>query len=96
MQIENTESDELTVAIRNKQINLTSLTESELIFLGFQKFEHATYYLIPLWMLPHLPDGTKLMSILGKIKYVGTDYIDDDHRCGASAYYLVRNNIENI
>lgn len=43
-------------------------------------------WLIPLYLLPIVPKGTELTSILGQVvKYDGTN-VDNDIRCGCIAY----------
>lgn len=75
-----------------KKINFNQLNEEELKFLGFRKFsKDSTNYLIPLWLLRCLPEGTKVVSFMGKEKTVGVDYIDNDVRGGLTAYSLVQN-----
>lgn len=73
-----------------EDIDFSKLTNEEKEFLGFRKFsEDDEDYLIPLWLLRALPDGTELQSIMGQIKVVGKDYIDNDVRFGMTAYKLI-------
>lgn len=75
-----------------KKIDFNKLTEEELKFLGFRKFsQNDENYLVPLWLLKVLPDGTKLQSIMGEIVEVGKDYINNDVRGGCTAYSLIQN-----
>ena len=67
-----------------KCIDFNALTECEMRKLGFKKYEDMM--LIPLYLLPVLPIGFEVKSILGdKIVYDGTN-LDDDSRAGMLAY----------
>lgn len=72
------------------RLDFDQLTAEEAIAIGFTKFgsEQDNEYLVPVWMISALPEGTVLTSILGKKVVVGTDTIDDDHRGGMSAYMM--------
>lgn len=72
-------------------IDFAKLTEQELKFLGFRKFsKDCERYLVPLWLLRCLPNGTKLVDIMGRTVTVGEDKIDNDVRFGCTAYELVQ------
>lgn len=71
-----------------KYINFNNLTEGEAQELRFGKWsdDEPDLYLIPLYLLPILPIGTKLTCINGqKIVYDGHN-IDNDVRFGCLAY----------
>lgn len=71
-----------------KYINFNNLTEGEAQELRFGKWsdDEPDLYLIPLYLLPILPIGTKLTCINGqKIVYDGHN-IDNDTRFGCLAY----------
>lgn len=75
-----------------KKINFNELNDEELQFLGFRKSsKEGKSYLVPLWLLKALPNGTKLKSIMGDVVEVGKDYIDNDVRGGCIAYSLIQN-----
>lgn len=70
------------------EIDFNNLTEKEAIELRFGKWseEDPSLYLIPIWLLPILPVGTKLTSINGdEIVYDGKN-VDNDVRFGCLAY----------
>lgn len=69
-------------------IDFNNLSKQEAIELRFGKWseEDPNLYLIPIWLLPILPIGTKLTSINGdEIVYDGKN-IDKDTRFGCLAY----------
>lgn len=71
-----------------KHIDLKHITREEAVELGFTMWSHETpdLYLIPLYLLPIIPVGTKLTSISGdKVIYDGTN-IDKDILFGCLAY----------
>lgn len=70
------------------EIDFNNLSKQEAIELRFAKWskEDPTLYLIPIWLLPILPVGTKLTAIDGdEIVYDGKN-IDNDTRFGCLAY----------
>lgn len=70
------------------EIDFNSLSKQEAIELRFCKWseEDPNLYLIPIWLLPVLPVGTKLTSINGdEIVYDGKN-VDNDVRFGCLAY----------
>lgn len=70
------------------EINFNDLSKEEAIELRFCKWseEDPSLYLIPIWLLPVLPVGTKLTCINGdEIVYDGKN-IDNDVRFGCLAY----------
>lgn len=74
------------------KIDFNQLTDDELRFLGFKNFsENSKDYLVPLWLLRALPNGTKLQSLMGTTVEVGRDYIDNDIRGGFTAFSLIQN-----
>ena len=71
-----------------KYIDFDNLTEEEAQELRFGKWsdDEPDLYLVPLYLLPILPIGTKLTCINGqKIVYDGHN-IDNDTRFGCLAY----------
>ena len=77
----------LLEALKGK-IDFNNLSEQEAKELRFGKWseEDPTLYLIPIWLLPILPVGTKLTSINGdEIVYDGKN-VDNDVRFGCLAY----------
>ena len=70
------------------EIDFNDLSKKEAIELRFCKWseEDPSLYLIPIWLLPVLPVGTKLTCINGaEIVYDGKN-IDNDVRFGCLAY----------
>lgn len=70
------------------EIDFNDLSKKEAIELRFCKWseEDPSLYLIPIWLLPVLPVGTKLICINGdEIVYDGKN-IDNDVRFGCLAY----------
>lgn len=70
------------------EIDFNNLSKQEAIELRFCKWceEDPSLYLIPIWLLPILPVGTKLTCINGdEIVYDGKN-IDNDVRFGCLAY----------
>lgn len=71
-----------------KHINFKTITRKEAVELRFGRWSDDTpnLYLFPLWLLPVIPVGTELTSILGeKIIYNGSN-VDNDIRFGCIAY----------
>lgn len=71
-----------------KDLNWDSLTKEEALELRFGQWsnEDPDLYLIPLWLLPIIPIGTKLTTIFGdEITYDGHN-VDNDTRFGCIAY----------
>lgn len=78
----------------NKYIDWNNLTKEEAKELRFVLWdeEQPDLYLLPLYILPILPVGTKLTTIGGEeIIYDGTN-VDKDIRCGCIAYGI---NVKN-
>lgn len=73
-----------------KHIDFNDLTVKEALTLRFGKWdEESGLYLIPLYLLPALPVGIELTSIMGdKIIYDGSN-IDNDTRFGCIAWGIV-------
>lgn len=70
------------------EIDFNNLSKKEAIELRFCKWseEDPSLYLIPIWLLPILPVGTKLTCINGdEIVYDG-EKVDNDVRFGCLAY----------
>lgn len=70
------------------EIDFNDLSKEEAIELRFCKWseEDPSLYLIPIWLFPILPVGTKLTSINGdEIVYDGKN-VDNDVRFGCLAY----------
>lgn len=71
-----------------KQIDWDHLTREEALELGFRRWsdDQPDLYLLPLYLLPILPAGTKLICINGKeVIYDGYN-VDMDTRGGLIAY----------
>lgn len=70
-----------------KHIDFNNLTVEEAKELRFGKWkDDSDLYLIPLYLLPAIPIGTKLTSIFGEgVIYDGTN-VDNDIRFGCIAY----------
>lgn len=80
-------TDNMLEALK-KNIDWSSLTKEEASELRFMRWsnEDPDLYLIPLWLLPILPIGTKLTTIFGdEITYDGHN-VDNDVRFGCIAY----------
>lgn len=69
-------------------IDLNSLTKEEALQLKFDKWDDKSdLYLIPLYMVPLIPKGTKLVCIDGKtITFNDIEDIDLDIRFGCISY----------
>lgn len=77
-----------------KYIDWPNLTKDEAIELRFCRWseDEPDLYLIPLYLLPILPRGTKLTTIGGEeIVYDGTN-VDKDIRFGCLAYGITIKN----
>lgn len=71
-----------------KHIDFDNLTIEEAIELRFARWseDQPDLYLIPLYLLPIIPIGTKLTTIGGEqLEYDGTN-VDNDIRFGCIAY----------
>jgi hypothetical protein len=68
-----------------KKVDILSLSKEELFTLGFANWKDSLL-LIPLYLLPCLPKGTKVESIAGGKAVLGVDDIDNDVRAGCIAY----------
>lgn len=82
------EATDMMLEELKKYIDWDNLTKEEVRELRFMQWseEQPDLYLIPLYILPILPIGTKLISILGEdIVYDGTN-VDKDIRFGCIAY----------
>lgn len=77
------ELEELQNSFRG--VNFFDLPKEMLYNLGFGNWDNRLL-LIPLYVFPTLPYGTKLTSISNETKIVGKDYIDNDNRYGCIAY----------
>lgn len=80
-------TDTMLDSLKN-DIDWNSLTKEEALELRFGKWsnEDPDLYLIPLWLLPIVPIGTKLTTIFGdEIIYDGHN-VDNDTRFGRIAY----------
>lgn len=66
-------------------VDLTKLDKEELSILGFKECDNGIM-LIPLYLMPNIPEGTEVFSIMGGKAIVGTDHIDNDVRGGCIAY----------
>ena len=69
-------------------IDWNTITKKEALELRFGQWsnEDPDLYLIPLWLLPIIPIGTKLTTIFGdEITYDGHN-VDNDTRFGCIAY----------
>lgn len=69
----------------------TEIPLSTLKKLGFKGWDEVpegepTLWLVPLWMVPCLPDGLELTSINDEKIVVGRDALDDDERFGCVSY----------
>lgn len=84
--------ESLKISIVNEVGDITTLSNEELAYLGFSKWDDDSgLYLIPLWAFDLIPDGTKLTAIDGETrKKRGTRGIDMDVRFGCLAWGLVR------
>lgn len=86
--------EEITIARKRfleklkDKIDFNNLSEQEAIELRFYKWceEDPTLYLIPIWLFPILPVGTKLTAINGEeIVYDGKN-VDNDVRFSCLVY----------
>jgi len=69
------------------EINPHDFTREELEILGCAKWEdESDLFLLPIWMVPFLPQGFKLESFGGDFAIVGTDDFDKDIRFGCVAW----------
>lgn len=72
-----------------KNIEINKFTNEECDFLGFGKWEKDNpMRLIPLWMLPFLPEQIKCSSINGE-QIINKSDIDTDNRFGYLAYGII-------
>lgn len=80
-------ANEMFVDELRKYIDFSKLTREEAFELRFGKWDdEMNLYLIPLYLLPIIPIGTKLTSINGgTVIYDGTN-IDNDTRFGCLAW----------
>lgn len=74
-----------------QSIDPNNLTKSQLIELGGNKWseELPNLVLIPIWMLPHLPDEFKGASFSGEEVTMKKSEIDNDQRFGCLAYGVI-------
>lgn len=80
-------TEKLTEELKN-HIDWGKLTVEEALDLGFAKWSEDTpdLYLIPLYLLPILPIGTKLTCISGETLTYDGKNVDNDIRFGCIAY----------
>lgn len=68
-------------------IDPNELTRDEMIELGFGKWsDEDPMYLIPLWLLPFLPDEIECGCIDGEKSLMKIAEMDNDNRFGCLAY----------
>ena len=67
-----------------KHLDFNNITIDDAKNLRF--IQRGNLWLIPLYLLPILPDGLELTRIDGSKVIVGKDYIDNDIRYGCIAY----------
>lgn len=74
-----------------KRIDFSNLTVDEAVELRFRQWKEKdlNIWLVPLYLLPILPDGLELFNIFGIKSLVGKDHIDNDIRFGCIAYGIV-------
>lgn len=79
--------DNLLDTFKEKLGDVKTLSVNEMLDIGFCRWDDdSELYLIPLWVLQFVPDGTLLTSISGDTKIKGVDEIDLDVRFGCLAY----------
>lgn len=76
------------IDIVKDQLDWKHLEKSEALDLGFVRWDEDLY-LIPLWLLPVLPIGTKLVCISGNEIVYNGENIDKDIRFGCLAYGII-------
>lgn len=89
---------------RTKDIKVcfSDLTAIEAELLGFPLWDESGLRLIPLWLYDHIAIGQSLKCIDGETKKVtenykqsgNPDYMDNDHRGGATAWGFMPSDIE--
>lgn len=72
-------------AMREQQYDFTSWTKEDLQAIGFMEWQN-NIMLIPLYILPALPEGIELIDINDGKHILGTDRIDLDVRYNCIAY----------
>ena len=74
-----------------ESINPNNLTKSQLFELGGKGWgeDLPNLVLIPIWMLPHLPEEFKGASFSGEEVTLKTSELDNDHRFGCLAYGVI-------
>ena len=78
--------------ILKKHIDLTKLTKEEALELRFYKWnEVKDLYLLPLYLLPLLENGTEVCSIFGEKFIYDKDKCNKDHRKGCVSFGLIIN-----
>lgn len=70
----------------NDSLDITKLNEEQAITLGFSKMtiNGGVIYLVPLYLVPVIPQGTKLIDVFGLItvEFNSIDELDLDTRFG--------------
>ena len=82
------EATDKMLDVLSENIDWNNLTKEEAYELRFMRWseDQPDLYLLPLYILPILPIGTKIISIFGEeIIYDGTN-VDNDIRYGCIAY----------
>jgi hypothetical protein len=88
--------------VKNVKVRFDDLTASEAELLGFPLWDESGMRLVPLWLYDHLEVGQPLVCIDGETKVVTEnykqsghpDYMDNDHRGGATAWGFMPCDIE--
>lgn len=83
--------------VANIRVDFSELTSEEATLLGFPLWDESGLRLIPLWLYDHIAVGQTLTDINGVSTFVHEDYmvegsenyIDNDHRGGATAVGFV-------
>lgn len=71
-----------------KHIDFDHITKDEALELGFVRWDESDpdLYLIPLYLFPILPIGSRLRSILGETIIYNGSNVNNDNRFGCIAY----------
>lgn len=75
--------------LKKYDLDFKSMSEKDLITLGFVKFTTSMktkLILVPLYLLKLVKKGTVLTSVNDNTVTIGIDHIDKDTRCGCLAY----------
>lgn len=80
----------LEESTEKRYVDVEKLTKNQMLDLGFRLWsEEHEFLLIPLWILPFLPERLTVCHLDGESEIVDKGELDNDHRGGMLAYGIM-------